>query len=120
MMEWLKLNRKQFCEYLLLEMSFLVFSFSAVFAKKASAYELFTIEFASYFMFFGVVMAVYAVLWQQVLKRFSLTTAYSNRVSMYFWILIWSVIFFKEVVTLFNIAGLMIICAGIIMVSRNV
>jgi drug/metabolite transporter (DMT)-like permease len=100
-------------------MTFVLFSFSVIFLKKASGYPLLSNEFVWFCGLGMMVMAVYALLWQQVLKRFSLTVAFSNKVIMYFWVILWSVIFFKEPVTAANLLGLLIITVGIITVSKD-
>ena len=104
----------------LMHFSFLLFSFSMVFAKAASNYESICFGSVSFFLLSMLFLGIYAILWQMVLKRSSLTFAYSNKAVVYLWMLLWSLLFFKEAVTLFNILGVMIITAGVIkMVSDD-
>ena len=106
-------------DYIFLETNFIIFSFSAVFFKKASSFKFYSKDF-NWFAILGLVMMfIYALLWQQILKRFTLIVAFSHKVFIYFWILLWSAVFFNEKVTLFNIAGLLIISIGVITVSKS-
>lgn len=111
--------RRNIIDIIVLETSFLILSLSSAFAKAAATCQLYNFEFARYVALSIGLLAVYALLWQQILKRFTLTVAFSNRVIYYFWILLWSVLFFKETVTAFNILGLALICFGIIKVAQN-
>ncbi|MDP2891673.1 MAG: hypothetical protein Q8O09_00865, partial [Bacillota bacterium] len=76
----------------LLNVLFLIYSFVAVcqkFAFNNGKNELFSAQF---FLFIGiafVLLAVYALLWQQVLKRVPLSVAYSNKGITLLWGLLW-------------------------------
>jgi drug/metabolite transporter (DMT)-like permease len=111
--------KKRYLDFLMLQSTFLLFSFSAILFKKATEYEIRSNEFILCVSLGLVVMVVYAVLWQQMLKKFSLTVAFSNKVVMYFWMLIWAVLFFREAVTIWNIIGLCVISIGVIVVSLD-
>ena len=63
-------------------------------------------------------LALYALGWQGVLKRLPLTVAYFNRGLAVFWGLAWAVFFFGETLTLFNLLGTAVICAGLALVNR--
>ena len=110
---------KRVIDYIFLQTNFIIFSFSAVFLKKASSFKFYSKDFNRFAILGMLTMIIYALLWQQVLKRFSLIVAFSHKVFIYFWILLWSVIFFNEKVNLFNIVGLLIISIGVITVSKN-
>lgn len=102
----------------LLYFDFIVYSLVSVLAKFASTQEnlvmvgvLITGEF--------VLLGIYAILWQQILKKFSLVMAMSNKGITVILGLIWSVLLFDEAVTLFNILGACIIMTGIWVVSSD-
>ncbi len=100
------------------------YSLLSVLSKVASNYMktggLFSFGFLAtvFAMFAG--LGIYAILWQKVLKRVDLTVAYANKGVGLFWSLFWSVLLFHETVRWNNIAGIIIIVAGIIMVTKNV
>ena len=65
------------------------------------------------------ILAVYALMWQQVLKRFTLAKAYPNKGVVVIWNLLWAVVFFNETITKNNIIGSAVIIMGIALVSAD-
>ncbi|MBP5655302.1 MAG: EamA family transporter [Clostridiales bacterium] len=105
-------------KYGLLYGAFIIYSLVAVCSKIAS----FQPDLFRTCLFLGlevVCLGVYALVWQQVLKRFPLVTAMANKGSVVIFNLIWSVILFSEHVTIFNMVGAAIIIFGIWMVSSD-
>lgn len=110
-------KNKRVADYVLLYFGFFIYSLVSVFAKFASVQTDYKM-----IVFLGcevVLLAIYAVLWQQILKRFSLVTAMSNKGVTVILGMIWSVIFFKDTITLWNIVGAVIIISGIYLVSNS-
>ncbi len=68
---------------------------------------------------FFLALAVYAFFWQKILKKVELSVAYANKAAGLLWTLVWSAFFFGEQVTFKNVAGLLVICAGVLMVTDN-
>ena len=64
-------------------------------------------------------LAVYAFFWQKILKRVDLSVAYANKAAGLLWTLVWAGMLFGETITVRNIAGLLVICAGVLMVTEN-
>lgn len=91
----------------------IVYSFSGVFQKLASRYPMISIHFL---LFYGCsigVLFVYAILWQMILRKVPLTTAYSNRAVSMIWSMVWSVLMFKESISCNQILGAIVICYGV-------
>ena len=81
---------------LLLQVIIIIYTISSVMAKLASAS---TEEPFRMLLFLGlefVVLAIYAVLWQQMIKRFELSVAYANRAMAILWSMIWAGIFLTD------------------------
>ena len=66
-----------------------------------------------------IVLASYAFLWQKLLKKVDLSIAYVNKGMLLFWSMIWSVVIFREEITILNIMGTIIIFVGIMVVNEN-
>ena len=64
-------------------------------------------------------MAVYAILWQQILKKIPLITAYANKAVTVIWGLIWGMIIFNETIIVQKLVGAVVIVAGIVMVVKS-
>ena len=114
-----KINFKTLASFILLETSFIILSLSTVFVKTAAGYPFLSERFLWFLALSLFLLVIYALMWQQVLKRLSLTVAYTNRSILYFWLLLWSVIFFGASITLNNLIGLTLVISGIIMASRE-
>ena len=59
-------------------------------------------------------LVIYAILWQQMLKKFPLTIAYASKATTIIWGMLIGYFIFKEKVTMFNIIGAVIVIIGII------
>ena len=66
-----------------------------------------------------ICLGLYALFWQQVLKRFSLITAMSNKGCVVLFNLFWAWLLFHENISVNNIIGSIVIILGIVLVSHN-
>ena len=107
-----------FKSYILLYGSFLIYSLSSICAKLASGQEL-PVKVLVFIGLEILCLGIYALVWQQVLKRFSLVTAMASKGIVVIINLIWSVLLFQETITIYNVAGAVIIIGGIWMVSSD-
>lgn len=98
---------------ILLSLSLVIQSLSSVFIKYAGKYETLSKEFIFFYVLAVGCLGVFAIMWQLLLELIPLTTAYLRKGILYILILIWSVILFKEQVTVYNVIGSIIIIAGI-------
>ena len=64
-------------------------------------------------------LGVYAIFWQQIIKRFDLSVCYANRAFSIFWTFLWSILIFRENIRWNNIVGIMIVFIGIQVVNRD-
>lgn len=74
-----------------------------------------------FILFYSLVLldlAVYAIVWQQILKKLPLVSAYANKAVTVIWGLIWGMVIFKESLTIWNVIGAIVIIVGIYIVVR--
>lgn len=105
-------------KYGLLYGAFIVYSFVAICSKYASGQP----TIIKMCLFLGLellFLGAYAIIWQQVLKHFSLVTAMASKGVVVILNLLWSILLFSEKITLFNVIGAGIIIFGIWMVSTD-
>lgn len=98
---------------------FFIYSINSIVAKFASAEETFS---PSFLMFYGlelVILGVYALLWQQVIKKFELSVAYANKAVTLLWGLLWGALIFREQITLSKTAGILLVVAGIVILNSG-
>lgn len=108
-------------EILILQAIIIVYTFSGVFGKMATnGHAFMSKEFLLYLVADVAVLAVYALLWQQALKRFDLHVAYANRAMATVWGLVWAWVVFAETITVMNVVGTAFILAGTFLVNSDV
>lgn len=105
-------------DYLQLIATFLIYSFAGIFSKiSANQESLFKmLLFASLEL---LMLGVYAIVWQQLLKKFQLTTAMAFKGVTVIFAIVWSVILFGETVNWKNIIGAILIVIGIGVVASD-
>ncbi len=104
---------------LILQLVIVIYTLSGVAAKGAAGYEMFSWQFIFFYGLEMVILGVYAILWQQMIKRFDLSVAYANRSMAVLWSLVWAVVFFHEKITVNNVLGVLIVLAGTILVNTD-
>lgn len=103
--------------YLLLHALLCVFSLSGVCSKFAAGEDFLSFRF---FLFYGgviFILGIYAVCWQQIIKRLPLSFAYANKAVTIIWGMIWGILFFSEELTPQKIAGAVIVIVGVVLYS---
>lgn len=106
-------------DYVFLHIVLLFYSINGIFSKLASKNQFASIEFFYYYGLVLVNLFIYAILWQQVLKRMPLTTAFSNKSVVVIWGMLWGTLFFQERITLQMIIGTIIIFFGVYLVVTD-
>ncbi len=75
-----------------------------------------------YLLWFGgavAIIGVYALLWQQVLRRIELSTAYMFKGTTLIFTMLIAALLFGEAITVMNIIGSVLIIAGITLLARS-
>ncbi len=96
----------------------LIYSLTTVISKLVSNYDFLSIEFILLYFLDFAVLGIYAILWQQLLKKFELSIAYANKAMTLLWSLLWSVVLFNESVTVKKVIGILLVIAGTIILNR--
>lgn len=65
------------------------------------------------------ILLIYAVLWQNILKKFPLNVAYCNKAVVVIYGQMWGALLFKETITLTKLLGIMIIILGIYVIVNE-
>ncbi len=102
-------------DFLLLHATLLLYSVASVFAKGAGN-DLVLRETTGIIIFLALeafTLGVYAVLWQQTLKRMPLGFAYSNKGVCTLWTCLFGLIFFGESLTWGKAIGIIVVLAGV-------
>lgn len=109
----------QIKDILMLQIVFFIYSINSVVAKFASAQEPFSLNFILLYGLELSVLGVYAILWQQLIKRMELSVAYSNKAVVLLWAMVFGALLFKEQITLTKVAGILLVIVGIVVLNSE-
>lgn len=94
-------------------------SLGGILSKFASQQKFLSFPFIALYGLMILNLGIYAILWQQVIKRMPLTTAFSNKAVSIIWGIIWGVLIFRETIKWNMILGAVIVMCGVILVVMS-
>ena len=104
--------------YLVLHILLAAYSCSGIFSKLAAKAEFLSINFFLYYGAIILILGVYAIAWQQIIKRLPLTTAFANKAVTIVWGIVWGALFFNESITAGKIIGALFVVAGVVLYAK--
>lgn len=114
------MNRKLKIVYILSLIAInLLYACVGIFTKYASQQDFLSLNFMLVVMGAVGVMGLYAVLWQQILKRIELSVAYMFKGTSIVFVMLLAYVLFGEQITWNNILGAIIIIVGIVLFAYN-
>lgn len=99
----------------LLHLLLMIYSTSGIFSKLASHQQFLSLPFCFYYGCIICLLGIYAIGWQQIIKRLPLTVAFANKAITVVWGIVWGAVFFHESVTVGKVIGALIVVAGVIL-----
>jgi multidrug transporter EmrE-like cation transporter len=102
-----------------MQLSVVVYTMSGICGKLASKYPTLSFEFIGMYALDVFILGIYAILWQQIIKRIDLSIAYCNKGTSLLWSLVWSIVFFHEKLTVSNAIGIVVVMIGIMIVNMD-
>ena len=104
--------------YIVLHIVVLCYSTGGIFSKLASKELFLSSKFCLCYVIVIMILGIYAIVWQQILKHFALTTAFCNKAISVIWGMMWGLLFFHETIKINMIIGAVIVMIGVIMVVK--
>lgn len=114
-----KMKTLKYGKYCMLYGVFILYSFSTVFSKLAAGKSFLSFEFIALYGIMLLILGIYAILWQQILKKFELGVAYANKAVVVVLGIVWGRLFFDERININKIAGAILIIVGVYLVVRT-
>lgn len=111
----IKNKKNKFILTVILHTMIFIYSLGSVFSKIASGEDFLSVKFI---LCYGVVLltlVIYALGWQQIIKRVSLTTAYANKAVTIVWGMVLGIVIFGEKITTKQVVGAVIVMVGVIL-----
>lgn len=118
-MVWSKNGGIRKLDIVMLQFSIMVYSLSTVAGNMASKHEFLSL---GYILFFGLeflILGIYAILWQQIIKRFQLSVAYANKAMTLLWSMVWNLLIFSQGITPKKVVGVLIVMAGVVVMNMG-
>ena len=105
--------------FLLLQFAVMIYSLNTVAAKFVAREPWFSLKFFLFYAIEFAMLAIYAILWQQVIKKVELSVAYANKAMTLLWSLLWGTFLFQEGVTVTKVIGVVFVVAGTILLNLS-
>ena len=107
-----KIDKKVF---LALHLLLLIFAGTGVLSKLAAGTEFLSLRFCLFYGGEFALLGIYALGWQQILKRLPLTVAYANKAVTYVWSMVFGVLLFHEHIRITQVIGCALAVAGVLL-----
>lgn len=115
----MKKQYKKITLFAMLHLLLVMYSVTGICGKLAGQYPTFSLKFCFFYGIAIVLLGLYAIGWQQIIKRIPLTLAFANKAVTVIWGSIWGVLFFQETITVGKIIGTMLVVAGIVLYAYS-
>lgn len=112
-------QRISFLMLVVIQMGVILYTGSSICSKMTSFYPAFSFMWLFWIGLEVAALGLYAIFWQQIIKRVDLSVAYANKAFAIFWSTLWAVILFKEKITPANTIGVIFIFLGILLVNKD-
>lgn len=99
--------------------SFFIYSLSGIFSKLASNQDFLSVKYC--LCFFGIlfILGLYAILWQQILKKIELSVAMANKPVVLVLSTLWACFIFNEKISLTFVIAMLLIGFGVFLVTTD-
>ena len=109
--------------FILIQIANIIFSLASVVTKFVSVVwqeqGMMNIRFVSGVVFYVILLGIYAIFWQKIMKKTDLSSAYLCKGMVIFWSLLWAFLLLDEKITVWNLIGTMLIFVGMTVVMKN-
>lgn len=113
-----QLNQSHSALYIALVGVNAIYACTSIFTKMASLQEMVSWRFIFWIICAIGIMGIYAVIWQKIIAKIPLSTAYMFKGTSLIFVLLISAVLFGESITYTNIIGSIIIIAGIVLFAK--
>lgn len=101
-------------KYFIIQLVIIIYSLGSILSKLASNEQFLSFNFCLYYGLLLLSLIIYAILWQQILKKTSLTVAYASKATTIIWSILIGYFIFNEKISFNNILGAVIVIIGIV------
>lgn len=113
-----KTPNKRAVTLIALHLLLLVYSLSGIFSKNAAHEPFMSPMFIALYGGMLAILFIYAIGWQQILKRLSLSLGFANKAVTVVWGMVWGFFIFGESISALNLIGATLVIAGVVLYAR--
>ncbi len=107
--------KSRFFSFVILHIMLLFMAIGGVFSKFAANEEFLSARFIACYTVVLLILFVYAIGWQQIIKRLPLSTAFANKAVGVVWGIVIGFVVFEEEITPAKVIGAILVVVGIVM-----
>lgn len=96
-----------------------LFAAGGIFSKLAAEEEMLSFNWIKYYAIVLFILFVYAIAWQQIIKKMPIVTAYANKAVTVIWGIVFGYFIFDEEITVPKVVGALIIIAGVYLIVSD-
>lgn len=101
--------------FLALHLLLLFYSLSSVLSKRAAGQPFLSFRFCLCYGGMFLILVLYALGWQQILKRLPLTVAFANKAVTLVWSMVFGALLFHEQIRLNQVIGCALAVLGVVL-----
>ena len=113
------MNKSKIKVLVILHLMLMLYSMSGIFSKLAAHETFLSLRFCLYYGGIILLLGLYAIGWQQIIKRLPLTTAFANKAVSVVWGIIWGCLIFKESITIGKVIGAILVVSGVVLYAYS-
>ena len=110
------MKRREYILHLGLQLCVMIFACTGIFTKLASKEAFLSLQFFFFYAIAILIMLVYAVAWQQFLRRMPLIKAYSHRCLSTIWTMLIGRFMFDEFISITQMIGAGVLVVGVFLI----
>lgn len=104
---------------MVLHIMLMLYSMSGICSKMAAQEEFMSFKFCFWYACILFLLGIYAIGWQQIIKRLPLMTAFANKAISVVWGIVWGYFIFHEKITLGNVIGAGLVISGVVLYAYS-
>lgn len=114
---YMKKDKAFIINIILLQAVVIIYTLTSIVGRKAAGSELLSLEFILFYGLDIVILGIYAICWQQMIKKFDLSVAYANRAMAILWTAVWARFIFKDTIGIKQLIGILVVMIGTVVVN---